>query len=299
MIWNVAGMLGAGSSGDYGPGELAQLDGPLGVAFDAEGNLYIAEAHRVRKVAAPRADCRKFDCRGRGDRRRKPPGRRHRARLHLHGLWRGHGAGGRFGHPRISARRLALRCHHPGDAGHAEHRRNSAVRLGGQINAIMPSDAPLGVAQLQVLYAGFPSAPVTIKVVPTNFQFFVADDRSMGIFQAVASPSDYPLCTREAPAHPGQIVIAWGTGLGAGAGPDSLSPQGISLPVDVEVLVGGRPAQVVYKGRAPTFAGVDNLYFAVPGDAPTGCRVPVQVRAGGVDSEPVTIAISTGGPCQE
>jgi uncharacterized protein (TIGR03437 family) len=87
--------------------------------------------------------------------------------------------------------------------------------------------------------------------------------------------------------------------LGAGLDPDNSPPQGAGLPVDVEVLVGGKPAQVLYKGRGPGFAGVDNLYFVIPGDAPRGCRIPVQVRAGGVDSEPVTIAISAGGACEE
>jgi uncharacterized protein (TIGR03437 family) len=169
----------------------------------------------------------------------------------------------------------------------------------GQINAIMPSDAPLGEVQLQVLYAGYPSASATVKVVPTNFQFFVADDPGAGVFQTVASPTDYRLCTRAEPARPGQTVIGWGSGLGAGAVADTLSPPAAGLPVDVEVSVGGKQAQVLYRGRAPGFAGVDNLYFVIPGDAPAGCQVPVQVRAGGVDGEPVTIPISAVGPCAD
>jgi uncharacterized protein (TIGR03437 family) len=52
-ISTVAGNGGAGYSGDSGPATQAQLKYPAGVAVDAAGNLYIADAGnaRVRKVA--------------------------------------------------------------------------------------------------------------------------------------------------------------------------------------------------------------------------------------------------------
>lgn len=53
IISTVAGTGTYGSDGDGGPAVAAQLGGPLGVAFDAEDNLYIAEAgnNNLRKVA--------------------------------------------------------------------------------------------------------------------------------------------------------------------------------------------------------------------------------------------------------
>jgi uncharacterized protein (TIGR03437 family) len=297
MIWNVAGMLSAGSSGDNGPGELAQLDGPLAIAFDSAGNLYIAENHRIRKLALPRP-LPTFDATGVVT----SAGFRSGARIAqgsiftIFGAYMGPVAGmATPGYP-LGAWLADVTI----VVGQGATSKNAIPIYvsASQVNAIMPSDAPLGDVQLQVLYAGFPTAPVTVKVVPASFQFFLTGDQNAGIFQNVASPTSYLLNTPSAPAQPGEIVIGWGTGLGAGSGPDMLSPQGISLPVDVQVSVGGKPAQVLYKGRAPTFAGVDNIYFVIPSDAPTGCRVPVQVGAGGVDSEPVTLAISTGGPCQ-
>lgn len=52
VITTVAGTGTSGSSGDNGPATSARLNNPSDVAFDAAGNLYIADRgnHRVRKV---------------------------------------------------------------------------------------------------------------------------------------------------------------------------------------------------------------------------------------------------------
>ncbi len=297
MIWSVAGMLGAGSSGDFGPGELAQLEGPLAIAFDPEGNLYIAESYRIRKLAMPRS-LPAFDAAHVVTAAGNRPGAiiARGSIFTIFGAAMGPAAGMPApGYPLGTwLSDVTVRVTQGVTT-------TSAIPLyvsAGQINAIMPSDAPLGDVQLQVLYAGYPSAGVTVKVAATNFQFFLADGQDMGIFQCVASATSYPLCTRDQPARPGQTVIGWGSGLGATPGADSVSPDGTGLPVDVEVRVGGKPAQVAYKGRAPTFAGVDNVYFVIPDDAPLGCRVPVQVHAGAMASETVFIPIGSGGPCE-
>jgi sugar lactone lactonase YvrE len=54
IIKTVAGNGTSGFSGDSGPAVNAQLNNPTKVAFDANGNLYIADQgnHRVRKVSA-------------------------------------------------------------------------------------------------------------------------------------------------------------------------------------------------------------------------------------------------------
>ena len=54
IITTVAGIGVAGFSGDLGPATNAELWTPTGVAVDAAGNLFIADAdnHRVRRVVA-------------------------------------------------------------------------------------------------------------------------------------------------------------------------------------------------------------------------------------------------------
>lgn len=54
VIRTIAGTGVAGSSGDGGPAAEASLLLPVDLAFDARGNLHIAEAqgHRIRKISA-------------------------------------------------------------------------------------------------------------------------------------------------------------------------------------------------------------------------------------------------------
>ena len=47
-ITTVAGTGGEGFSGDGGPAINAELNGPDGLAFDAAGNLYIADTYNSR-----------------------------------------------------------------------------------------------------------------------------------------------------------------------------------------------------------------------------------------------------------
>ena len=65
--------------------------------------------------------------------------------------------------------------------------------------------------------------------------------------------------------------------------------------------MGGQSASVAYAGRTSCCSGIDQINFAVPGNAPSGCYVPVVVRlAGTVVSNTVTMAIDPkGAPCTD
>ncbi|HTS49294.1 MAG TPA: hypothetical protein VMH05_15185 [Bryobacteraceae bacterium] len=171
----------------------------------------------------------------------------------------------------------------------------------GQINAILPSNAPTGDVQVVVTYQGVASQGSPAKVMDTNFGIFsLANGRGPGIIQNYVSGSQLPLNTRSATAMPGQTEIMLGTGLGPISAPDNNTPPVGNLTVPVQVLVGGKVAAVSYSGRMPGVAGVDQINFQVPADVPTGCYVPVEVRAGSMYSNIVTISIEAQGqPCSD
>ncbi|MBL8293467.1 MAG: hypothetical protein JNN08_16590 [Bryobacterales bacterium] len=169
-----------------------------------------------------------------------------------------------------------------------------------QINGIMASNAPLGDATLVVTVNGRSSAPMRVKIVNSNFgAFTTAAGRGPGIFQNYVSQAEQPLNTTGNPARRSQVVTLWGTGLGPISAPDAMPPPAGDLPVSVEIYVGGKLAKRLYSGRAPCCAGVDQIVFEIPPDAPLGCYVPVQVKVAEVTSNPITIAISEGGRCTD
>jgi uncharacterized protein (TIGR03437 family) len=168
-----------------------------------------------------------------------------------------------------------------------------------QINAIMPSDAPLGNVQITVAYNGVIGAAAAATVVNNAFGI-MAVGSGPGIIQNYNSATDEPINAASKPAKPNQIEIIWGTGLGPISTPDNQPPAGGQLPLPVQVWVGGKQANVQYSGRAPGFPAIDNIYFTVPSDVPLGCYIPVQVNAGGTWSNTSRLAISSDGKaCQD
>src|SRR5581483_6034217 len=103
------------------------------------------------------------------------------------------------------------------------------------------------------------------------------------------------------PAQPGQIVLVWGTGLGAINAPDNLAPGDAAADMTalpVTITVGGIPAQRLYAGRQSQSAAVDNIYFTIPDGVNPSCRVPVVISAGGQPANTTTIAVTPdGAPC--
>lgn len=86
----------------------------------------------------------------------------------------------------------------------------------------------------------------------------------------------------DAPARPGQALALWCTGLGdtepptpAGGETSGLAPA-VNQP---RVFVGDVEAEVLYAGRAPGFAGLDQINIVLPDGAAQGCAVPVRVES--------------------
>ncbi len=171
----------------------------------------------------------------------------------------------------------------------------------GQINGIVPSNAPLGEADMVVTYVGRSSRAIRVTIVQANFGIFTsAGPQGPGIIQNVFSATNIPLNSRSIPARRLQRVIIWGAGGGGIATGDDVAPPANPLPVDYEVLFGGRRGRNVFIGRSGCCAGLDVVHADVPDDAPFGCAVPVQVRVQNSWSNVVTMAISSEGqPCTD
>src|SRR5262249_1829629 len=160
-----------------------------------------------------------------------------------------------------------------------------------QINAIMPSNTPVGRVSAQVSYKGVVSNIAAVTVAEVSFGTFSVSGYGPGIVMNFIAADQQPVNSLMQVAAPKQIETLWGTGLGGIRTSDTNAPPAGTLPVQVEVFVGGKAAVVQYSGRSPCCSGVDQIVFSIPADAPLGCHVPIQVRAGGVVSNMVTIAI--------
>jgi uncharacterized protein (TIGR03437 family) len=170
----------------------------------------------------------------------------------------------------------------------------------GQVNAILPSNAPTGAVSVRVQVGNNRSNPMMAMAAANNVGIFTVRGTGNGpaVIQNFVTAAEQPVNSLQTPARPGQTVILWATGLGAVAN-DTIAPSAGDLPVTVEVLVGGKVAQKSYAGRAPCCAGTDQIVFQVPADAPTGCWVPVYLRvAGTAVSNVTTMAVTAdGAPC--
>ncbi len=173
-----------------------------------------------------------------------------------------------------------------------------------QVAAILPSNTPVGNATLTVSFNGQTSASRNFRVVQSAFGTFTLNQGGTGpgVITNFESASSQPVNTALRTARPGQTLILYGTGLGplpAGT-PDNAAAPAVQInPSNVELLVGGRRANVAYAGRVPGFAGLDQINFVVPAGI-EGCAVPVAIKIGNIISNYVTIAITaSGGVCSE
>ena len=173
----------------------------------------------------------------------------------------------------------------------------------GQVDAIMPSNAPLGQVSIQVTYNNDTSNMASASVAANSFGIFALNGNGFGpgSLQNFIAQNNQPVNTLSEPAVPGQMVTLWGTGLGAVAGGDNVAPPAGSLPTQVEIFVGGLLASSSYSGRSSCCAGLDQIVFQLPAAVPLGCYVPVQIRTSGTTlSNAITMAISAdGGPCSD
>lgn len=165
----------------------------------------------------------------------------------------------------------------------------------GQLAAILPSNTPIppvGNALARVIYDGRASDPFPFTLARNAPGLFTLNAAGRG--PAVLTDADFNALTWNRAAQPGQTVIAWGTGLGAITSPDNQPAPVFDPPLVVELLVGGRPATVRYRGRAPGYAGLDQIVFDIPPGV-RGCGVSLVLRVGVALSNFASIPVAAPG----
>jgi len=159
-----------------------------------------------------------------------------------------------------------------------------------QVAAILPSATPIGTGTLTLSYQGS-SSSMSITVLSANFGTFTLNEAGSG--PGVLTDTNYKPITYINTAHPGDTLILWGTGLGAIVGDETNPPAEVDLGTGVQVLVGSKPATVLYGGRSSS-PGLDQINFVVPSGV-TGCKVSITVLVKGVTGNVATTSIGLAG----
>jgi uncharacterized protein (TIGR03437 family) len=176
-----------------------------------------------------------------------------------------------------------------------------------QVAAIMPSNAPVGTDTLTLTYNGRSgSIPVTvvqsafgIANAPIQFANNGVGVNSTAVVTFGTHQTQYVSSTNS--AAPGDTLILWGTGLGPIATSDTILPPAGNIGTAPQVFVGGIASpSVSYWGRSPCCAGVDQINFVVPQNAPLGCNVGIVVQTSNgttpiVSNGPVIALAATDG----
>jgi uncharacterized protein (TIGR03437 family) len=169
----------------------------------------------------------------------------------------------------------------------------------GQINAIIPYDiAPNATQQLIVQQNLAYSLPEAITLAPAQPAVYTQSQSGTGIGVIVVVQPDGTQFEADSshPASAGDALVIYCTGLGAvnplvAAGSAAPTAPPAKTSTTVTATIGGQPAQVLFAGLTPAFAGLYQVNVLVPKGITAAPNVPVIIIAGGLASPPVTIPI--------
>ena len=147
----------------------------------------------------------------------------------------------------------------------------------GQINLLIPNYLAPGPATLQIEVDGLagPAVPITLNALaPAMYQI----DAST----VLAVHLDGTKVTALAPAHAGEVVVLWATGLGL-TQPQALPNQVPTVAATLAtpgfgVWLNGAavdPSRILYAGVTPGYAGLYQINLKLPGDAPPNPEIRI------------------------
>ncbi len=139
----------------------------------------------------------------------------------------------------------------------------------GQVNVQVPGQVQINAETILVVSAnGNSSAPLALTVVRAH----------PGLFPRVFHP-DGSTNSRENRAPAGSIVVLYATG------------DGVEPAAQTSVTIGGRTADIVFRGDAPGTTGVVQVNARIPDDSPAG-EAAVSLTIDGAASQPgVTVHV--------
>ncbi len=161
--------------------------------------------------------------------------------------------------------------------------------IGSQVTVIVPYEVNASpIASIQVVNNGASSNVVTVYVRPTSPGVLTVPPGGLGF--AAAEHANYSLITPANPALPGETIALYLVGLGSVYPPyaDGAATPGIGSIVinHIEVDVGGfGSTNIPYAGLTPGDAGLYQINFQVPVNAPAGNDPIAIVGPGSYSSE--------------
>jgi endoglucanase len=164
----------------------------------------------------------------------------------------------------------------------------------GQINIQIPWETDSSsAASLTATVGILASGPETVPLAAASPVIFMQPESRQG---AVVISNTTVIAGPARPAHPGEYISIYCTGLGAVTNqpatgyPAPAAPLAGSI-VTPTVKIGNAAGKVSFAGLTPGFVGLYQVDVQVPADAPAGDQVPLSIAIAGVESNMVTIAI--------
>jgi uncharacterized protein (TIGR03437 family) len=163
-----------------------------------------------------------------------------------------------------------------------------------QMALVLPSNTPVGTAQVTVSYNGQTSVAYSFQVVQTAPGFATYYGTGTGLGAALNAMTYAPYSYVNS-IPPGTTVVLYGSGLGADPATDAkYVPATFNINSLAHIYVGGVDAPILYQGSFD-YPGLDQIDVTIPLSAPTGCNVSlVGVTAAGVPTNFITLPIGNG-----
>ena len=293
-ITTIAGTGDASYSGDNGPALQIALWNPIGLAADAQGNVWVADSgnNRVRELsptAPPPPPQVQVSLANAASLLQRPLAPGEIFSIFGQGIGPDTAATGSFDAADELSTSLAgvevLFNNKPAPLFYVQSQ---------QINAQVPYEMTgLASAQMQVIYQGTALATVQVSLEDASPALFTLN---YGSGNVVALNQDGSVNSDQNPAQPGSVVVLYATGEGQTT-PAGVTGQGSQAPfpkpvLPVSLTIGGIPATVSFAGEAPGFVGLLQINAQVPtGFVPSG-DLPVVLTVGEFQSQPgVTLAV--------